>query len=182
MPKRWATGSVGRGLSRARFVESRTVGPPTTIGSCSAGSLCRRNDGTMCGIAGLVGGFIPGLMEAMNRAQDHRGPNGRGVYEDPQEESALGHVRLSILDLTTAASQPMHSRDGRYVLVFNGEVYNFAELRADLEKKGRTFHSTGDTEVLLQGLEERGADFVHQLNGMFAFALWDRRERELLLV
>ncbi len=85
----------------------------------------------MCGIAGLVGEFVPGLMAQMNALQVHRGPDGQGVFEDPQASIALGHVRLFILDLTPAAAQPMHSPDGRFVLVYNGEIYNFRELREE---------------------------------------------------
>ena len=83
----------------------------------------------MCGIAGLAGDFVPGLMDRMNAAQAHRGPDGSGVFERPELEVALGHVRLAILDLSDFAAQPMISPDGRYVLVYNGEIYNFAELQ-----------------------------------------------------
>lgn len=136
----------------------------------------------MCGIAGYVGGFVPELAARMNAAQAHRGPDGQGLFEDPGAEVALGHVRLAILDLTDHAAQPMHTPDGRYVLVYNGELYNFAELRQELLGRGQTLTSTGDTEVLLRALQEYGASCLGRLNGMFAFALWDRRERELLLV
>jgi asparagine synthase (glutamine-hydrolysing) len=136
----------------------------------------------MCGISGLFGEFLPGLMSRMNYLQDHRGPDGSGVFEDPDACASLGHVRLAILDLSAAAAQPMHSEDGRYVLVYNGEIYNFRELRRQLETDlGCRFRSTGDTEVLLQGLALYGAAFVRKLNGIFAFAFWDRQERELLL-
>ena len=135
----------------------------------------------MCGIAGLVGDFIPGLMARMNAAQGHRGPNGRGAFEDPAAAAALGHVRLAVLDLTELAAQPMQSPDGRYVLVFNGEIYNFVALRNALLKEGHRFSSSGDTEVLLRGLQHHGETFLGRLNGMFALALWDRRERALLL-
>lgn len=137
----------------------------------------------MCGISGLFGEFVPGFVSRMNCAQDHRGPDGSGVFEDPDASAALGHVRLAILDLSTAAAQPMHSEDGRYVLSYNGEIYNFRELRRQLETDfGCRFRSTGDTEVLIQGLAQYGAAFVKKLNGIFAFALYDRQERELLLV
>ncbi len=136
----------------------------------------------MCGIAGLVGEFVPELAARMNSAQAHRGPDGQGVFEDPEARVALGHVRLFILDLTPAADQPMYSPDGRFVLIYNGEIYNFRELREDLTSRGHRFVSTGDTEVLLQGLMEYGDNFLGRLNGIFAFALWDRKERELLLV
>ena len=136
----------------------------------------------MCGIAGLFGEFVSGLMTRMNSLQAHRGPDGQGVFEDPEVGAALGHVRLFILDLTPAAAQPMHSPDGRFVLVYNGEIYNFKELREELIARGHSFKSTGDTEVLLHGLMEYGDRFIERLNGIFAFALWDRREQELLLV
>jgi len=135
----------------------------------------------MCGIAGLVGDYVPGLAARMNAAQKHRGPDGSGIFEDPQAEAAFGHVRLAILDLSEQASQPMVSADGRFVLVYNGEIYNFRELRNELQRAGAPFVSTGDTEVLLRGLMRHGSAFVERLDGMFAFALWDRRERELLL-
>jgi asparagine synthase (glutamine-hydrolysing) len=135
----------------------------------------------MCGIAGYIGDFKPGLVSKMNTTQAHRGPDGQGIFEDPDAMAALGHVRLSILDLTEAAAQPMHSPDGRFVIIFNGEIYNFAELRQELVSLGYRFRSSGDTEVLLSGLIEFGEDFVKRLNGIFAFALWDRRQRKLLL-
>ena len=135
----------------------------------------------MCGISGFAGDFQSGLVSKMNSAQAHRGPDGQGVFEDPYAGVALGHVRLSILDLSTAAAQPMYAPDGCGVLVFNGEIYNFQELRQDLVARGHTFHSTGDSEVLLHGLLEYGAEFITRLNGIFAFAWWDARTRELLL-
>lgn len=135
----------------------------------------------MCGIAGFVGSFVPGLADRMNAAQAHRGPDGQGVYEDAETGIALAHVRLAVLDPSAAAAQPMHSSDNRFALIFNGEIYNFRELRQKLVGRGHTFTSSGDTEVLLHGLQEYGIAFIEQLNGMFAFAWWDRRERELLL-
>lgn len=134
----------------------------------------------MCGIAGFAGGFWPALAQKMNAAQKHRGPDGDGVFEDPEAGIGLAHVRLAILDLSHAASQPMHSADGRFVLVFNGEIYNFRELRSKLES-GWVFRSSGDTEVLLAGLALQGPSFISQLNGIFAFALWDRKHRKLML-
>jgi asparagine synthase (glutamine-hydrolysing) len=117
----------------------------------------------------------------MNLVQRHRGPDGAGIFADAAAEVALAHTRLAILDLSGAAAQPMHSPDGRYVLIFNGEIYNFRELRAELKQRGHSFVSTGDTEVLLHGLREEGRAYLSRLNGMFALALWDRQERELLL-
>lgn len=136
----------------------------------------------MCGIAGYAGSFLPGLAARMNVAQAHRGPDGQGVFEAPAVGVALAQVWLSILDLSLAAAQPMHAPDGRGVLVYNGEIYNFLELRQDLLARGHRFTSTGDTEVLLHGLMEYGIAFTERLNGIFAFAWWDARTRELLLV
>ncbi|MCC6739667.1 MAG: asparagine synthase (glutamine-hydrolyzing) [Planctomycetia bacterium] len=133
----------------------------------------------MCGIAGFVGGFVPGLGRSMNAAQAHRGPDGQGVHEDPDAGVMLAHVRLAVLDVTPAAAQPMTSADGRFTLVYNGEIYNFRELRKSLA--GASFRSSGDTEVLLEGLARHGVEFLPRLNGMFAFALWDRETRRLLL-
>ena len=135
----------------------------------------------MCGIAGYAGGVLPDLACRMNAAQAHRGPDGQGVFEDVAAGIALAQVRLSILDLSPAAAQPMHAPDGGGVLVYNGEIYNFPELRQDLITRGHAFHSTGDTEVLLHGLMEYGAEFTTRLNGIFAFAWWDTHSRELLL-
>jgi asparagine synthase (glutamine-hydrolysing) len=135
----------------------------------------------MCGIAGLAGDFVPGLVERMNAAQAHRGPDGSGIFERPEAQIALGHVRLAVLDLSDFAAQPMLSPDGRYVLIYNGEIYNFAELQREFAGGGPRPVSSGDTEVLLHGLMRRGSRFVERLNGMFAFALWDNHERELLL-
>jgi asparagine synthase (glutamine-hydrolysing) len=135
----------------------------------------------MCGIAGYAGAFVPRLIARMNRAQRHRGPDGDGVYEDPPAEIGLGHVRLAILDLSNAAAQPMTSPDGQHVLVFNGEIYNYRELRDSLTQRGWQFRSTGDTEVLLAGLALCGPEFTRRLNGIFAFAYWNTARRELIL-
>ncbi len=135
----------------------------------------------MCGISGFVGGFVPGMGARMNAAQAHRGPDGNGVFEDFAAGVVLAHVRLSVLDLTAAAAQPMTSASGRFVLVYNGEIYNFKDLREELTGAGVNFRSAGDTEVLLEGLARHGTAFISRLNGIFAFALWDREERELFL-
>ncbi|MBK8742089.1 MAG: hypothetical protein IPM02_22420 [Betaproteobacteria bacterium] len=105
----------------------------------------------MCGIAGLVGDFAPEFGRVAMGALAHRGPDGKGVYENAQEGVVLAHTRLAIIDLSSAAAQPMCSQDGRYVLIFNGEIYNYRDLRADLVARGYLFTSTGDTEVLLAG-------------------------------
>ena len=136
----------------------------------------------MCGIAGLAGRFVPELMSRMNEVQKHRGPHGRGIYERPEDQVALGHVRLAILDLSDAGRQPMESECGRFVLTFNGEIYNYRELRSQLSARGVSFSSSGDTEVILKGYQLEGVSFFEKLNGMFAFAIWDSQEKELFLV
>lgn len=118
----------------------------------------------------------------MNRVQQHRGPDGCGVYEDSQVAASIGHVRLSILDLSNAAAQPMTSSCGRYVLSYNGELYNFPDLKRQLTPPPHGWRTTGDTEVLLEGLVQRGETFLREMNGMFAFALWDTVDKSLLLV
>src|SRR4029077_9719580 len=124
-----------------------------------------------------------GLLRAMTSAVRHRGPDDAGDWIDGAAGIALGHVRLAILDLSPAGHQPMHSASGRYVISFNGEIYNFRALRTTLERLGHRFRSQSDTEVLLTAVDQWGLrDAVQHLNGMFAFALWDRTERVLHLV
>ena len=135
----------------------------------------------MCGIIGAWGGPSAGRVFAANRLQAHRGPDDQGHYCDGNAQVALGHVRLSILDLSPLGHQPMLSDDKSVVLVFNGEIYNFRELRADLEAGGTRFRGHSDTEVLLALYLLDGAAMLSKLNGIFAFALWDRRRQELLL-
>ena len=131
----------------------------------------------MCGIAGFVGSWSPALAGAMTAAIAHRGPDGDGLWSDAGV--ALGHRRLSIIDLSDAAAQPMHSVDDRYVLTYNGEIYNFRDLRLELEQAGTVFRTGSDTEVLLALFARNGLDCVDRLNGIFAFAVWDRRDRVL---
>ena len=137
----------------------------------------------MCGIAGFTTHrHQPEKPEValagMTHALSHRGPDAEGAYSDPAVR--LGHRRLSILDLAGGA-QPMSSADGRWHIVFNGEIYNYVELRRDLEARGVVFQTQSDTEVLLQAWAEDGADCLPRLNGMFAFAIWDAREKRLTL-
>ena len=136
----------------------------------------------MCGIAGIlrVDGAPAGadLLGAMTSAIAHRGPDGDGFFCDGSV--GLGHRRLAIIDLATG-DQPMATEDGSLVLVFNGEIYNFRELRRELEGRGATFRTTSDTEVILQAYEAWGVDCLPRLRGMFAFALWDRPRRRLFL-
>jgi asparagine synthase (glutamine-hydrolysing) len=137
----------------------------------------------MCGIAGVLrtdGAPVEReAIYAMTKLIAHRGPDGEGyVVEGPL---ALGHRRLAIIDLSEDARQPMESPDGRYSLTYNGELYNFRELREQLCRTGRRFRSRSDTEVLLAALEQWGPAALTRFNGMFAFGLWDRQERTLLL-
>ncbi len=143
----------------------------------------------MCGLAGMLlassahdeAGFAA-LASAMSDTLSHRGPDDRGVWVDPEAGIALAHRRLSILDLSPLGHQPMTSADGRYVVAYNGEIYNFAALRDELLAKGHAFRGHSDTEVLLAAVVEWGIDAaLPRCNGMFAIALWDRQERCLWL-
>jgi asparagine synthase (glutamine-hydrolysing) len=135
----------------------------------------------MCGIAGYAGLHRPELLEPMCAAMRHRGPDDAGTWCDPAGEVGLGHRRLSIIDLSSAGRQPMASADGRLRISYNGELYNYQEHRERLRKTGYPFRSHTDTEVLLALYQERGLDFLQDLNGMFAFALWDAERRRLVL-
>ena len=143
----------------------------------------------MCGIAGAIERDVRAapLLEdtawKMVSPLAHRGPDAGGVWVDAEAGVAIGHRRLSIIDLSPAGAQPMVSASGRYVLSFNGEIYNTTQLRADLEARGAAFRGHSDTEVLLEGCAAWGIErAVKRLIGMFAFALWDRVERCLYLV
>jgi asparagine synthase (glutamine-hydrolysing) len=137
----------------------------------------------MCGIAGMLHRdgrpASPVIVKAMTNIIAHRGPDGEGNYCDGPV--GLGHRRLAIIDLTDAARQPMSTRDGRYVLTYNGEIYNFQELKAQLSARGHLFHSSGDSEVLLTAFAEWGLGALVKFNGMFAFAIWDTVERKLTI-
>jgi asparagine synthase (glutamine-hydrolysing) len=141
----------------------------------------------MCGIAGFLDLRSERtrslqILAAMTRAIAHRGPNAEGLWQSPEGVVNLGHRRLSIIDLSPTGAQPMVSRDERYVLIFNGEIYNFQELRQNLQSEGNSFLGTSDTEVLLVALIRWGIrTTLGRLNGMFAFALWDEHERTLSL-
>jgi asparagine synthase (glutamine-hydrolysing) len=135
----------------------------------------------MCGILGLIGPRSCNA-EAFGKALDvmaSRGPDDRGLYEEP--ECLLGHRRLSILDLSSAGHQPMASADGRYVIVYNGEIYNFRDLRKPLEEEGAAFRSSSDTEVILALYAKESAACLPRFRGMFAIAIWDRVEKSLFL-
>ena len=141
----------------------------------------------MCGIAGHFAwdpAAPPVDRDALVRARDHmapRGPDGKGLWMDAGRRIGLAHRRLSIIDPSEAGAQPMVLGAGRLVIAFNGEIYNYRQLRAGLEAAGRRFRTASDTEVLLQLYDRRGRDMVEELRGMFALAVWDAERRGLLL-
>lgn len=143
----------------------------------------------MCGITGFWDitarrstEAIATIIQQMSATLHHRGPDDGGIWIDPSSGVAVGHRRLAILDLSPEGHQPMMSANGRYILAFNGEIYNFLELRRELERFGHRFRSHSDTEVMLASFSQWGVrQAVQQFNGMFAFALWDRQEHLLHL-
>lgn len=136
----------------------------------------------MCGITGVVGSLRTDrtTLQAMNDGLAHRGPDGEGFYWLPTEAVGLGMRRLAIIDLRSG-DQPIFNEDGSVCVVFNGEIYNFPELRADLEARGHRFATHADTEVVVHAYEEYGVDCLDHLWGMFALALWDARTQRLLV-
>jgi len=140
----------------------------------------------MCGIAGIIGARLPepelaAGADRMRLAVRNRGPDDTGTWLSPAGGVALAHTRLAILDLSAAGHQPMRSTDGRHVIVFNGEIYNHAALRLELAAAGETFASHSDTEIILAMYRRHGPACVHELEGMFAFCIWDERERSVFL-
>lgn len=143
----------------------------------------------MCGLVGFLRppGFWDAasattILERMAQTIAHRGPDDQGIWFSAADGIGLAHRRLSILDLSPGGHQPMVSASQRHVIVFNGEIYNHAEIRADLESLGHRFRSTSDTEVLLEAVTEWGvAATCRRLAGMFAFAIWDKETRTLSL-
>jgi len=134
----------------------------------------------MCGILGSLPASVD--LKFFSHALDllaHRGPDGRGVWQEAENRITLGHRRLSILDLSDSGSQPMHA--DRYVIVHNGEIYNYKELKSELEKNGYVFRTHTDTEVILAAYEQWGAACLQKFNGMWAFAIWDKKEKMLFL-
>lgn len=141
----------------------------------------------MCGIFGYVLSSpridaLPALSRVIE-ALNHRGPDGHGTFVDDRADPicALVHTRLAVIDLSPSGRQPMSSADGRYTITFNGEIYNYRDVRAELESLGERFISTSDTEVLIVGYRRWGPEFVSRLRGMFAFAIWDTLHRRLFL-
>lgn len=133
----------------------------------------------MCGIFGFFGSRPVELLEKCLHTLSHRGPDGYGIWQD--ERVFFGHRRLAIIDTTDGGKQPMSYANGRYWITFNGEIYNFCELKSQLEKLGYGFKSDSDTEVLLAAFCEYGEDVVHKLNGMWALAIYDRNEKRIFL-
>lgn len=135
----------------------------------------------MCGIAGIFGterlDEAPSMVERMMHAMDHRGPDASGLWHD--EHVALGHQRLAIIDLHESSNQPFSDHQGRFVLIFNGEIYNYRELKAELPNY--PYRTESDTEVILAAYEKWGASMLQKLNGMFAMAIWDQREQQLFI-
>lgn len=136
----------------------------------------------MCGIAGIVkknGGVTSEQLKAMTDVITHRGPDGEGCWVNASGTAGLAHRRLSIIDLSSDGAQPMHYANGRFTITFNGEIYNYIELKHDLEKRGFSFKSKSDTEVLLALYAQKGEACLNDLDGMFAFAIWDEQEQKL---
>src|SRR5215204_2192968 len=135
----------------------------------------------MCGIAGIVGlkdkEAADKKIRRMAESLKHRGPDATGVFVD--DEIALGHLRLSIIDLSESANQPFFDDSNRYSITFNGEIYNFQEVKRSLPEY--PFRTDSDTEVILAAYKKYGAGCLSLLNGMFAFAIWDRERRELFI-
>jgi asparagine synthase (glutamine-hydrolysing) len=139
----------------------------------------------MCGISGVYspadGRADPGVARQMNHALRHRGPDDEGYFADPNGHVVLGHRRLSVIDLATG-HQPIFDQSGTVAIVFNGEIYNFLELRNELIAKGYAFRTKSDTEVIANLFADAGAQCVHRLRGMFAIAVWDGKRQELILI
>src|SRR3954452_7754893 len=137
----------------------------------------------ICGIAAFTDNFVSDepTAERMCDTISHRGPDDHGVKAFPESGVMLGHRRLSIVDLSPAGHNPMPNEDGTVWITYNGEVYNHAALRTELEAKGHVYRSHTDTETIVHLYEEEGIRCVERLQGMFAFAIWDERRRELFL-
>lgn len=139
----------------------------------------------MCGIAGIWsfrGQIEESVLQSMTDALAHRGPDDSGLYIDPGGRLGLGHRRLSILDLSSLGHQPMSNENGSIWITYNGEVYNFGQIRDELTRKGHVFKSSTDTEVIIKSYEEWGMECVHKFIGMFALGIWDRKENKLILL
>src|SRR5437773_2167940 len=143
----------------------------------------------VCGIAGMIdwrratsADALRAIGNAMNETLRHRGPDGDGVWAEAESGAALGQRRLAIIDLSPGGAQPMHSADRRFVITFNGEIYNYRDIRRELQAAGHSMRGESDTEVLLEACALWGVEAaIERAIGMFAFALWDRKTRSLTL-
>jgi asparagine synthase (glutamine-hydrolysing) len=133
----------------------------------------------MCGILGGIGKFDRHVFEKSLHRLSHRGPDGYGLWEEPDSNVMFGHRRLSILDLSDFGKQPM--TDGELTIIFNGEIYNYKELKKGLEANGHHFRSNCDTEVILKAYKEWGHRCLERFNGMWAFAIWDSKQKTLFM-
>ena len=135
----------------------------------------------MCGIAGVISTSIieHKNLEALIGPIKHRGPDGSGIWINNEKNVGFAHRRLSIIDLSDNGSQPFHSQSKEYTITYNGEIYNYIEIREILKKKGHQFRTFTDTEVILAAFKEYGYDCLNYFDGMFAFALWDNNKQEL---
>src|SRR4029077_21196918 len=175
---------IGRGADRSRQMRRRRQ----QAGRARSNARRERGEG-MCGIAGMVdwraatsADTLRSIGEAMIETVRHRGPDAGDVWVEPEGGVALGQRRLAIIDLSPGGAQPMHSADRRYVITFNGEIYNFRDIRRELQAAGRSMRSESDTEVLLEACALWGVEAaIDRTVGMFAFALWDRKTRSLVL-
>ena len=133
----------------------------------------------MCGIVGFTNNIDNSndVLEKMMDRIRHRGPDAEGKYID--ENIALGHRRLSIIDVSSSGDQPIFNEDSSLVIVFNGEIYNYKDIRQELVDAGHTFKTNTDTEVLIHGYEEFGEKLLNKLRGMFSFVIWDKNKKEL---
>ena len=137
----------------------------------------------MCGISGIYNCSDKDIgpkkiIENIIKLQDRRGPDDRGIWQSTCKKTTFGHNRLSIIDLTDKAKQPLISKDNNLIITYNGEIYNYKEIRNELSKNKVTFKSSSDTEVILESYKYWGIEFVKKLRGMFAFAIWDNIKKE----
>ena len=137
----------------------------------------------MCGILGIVDrrSLAQEIAIQMRDSLQHRGPDDEGMWQSEDRTVSLGHRRLAIIDLSPRGHQPMSDSSGRLWITFNGEIYNYRELRRELETRGHQFRTLTDTEVILEAYREWGRDCLSRFNGMFAFGLYDSTERQMLM-
>ena len=135
----------------------------------------------MCGIAGFWGAFPRPLLDAMSASIAHRGPDGAGSFYNAEAKVGLAHRRLAIIELGDTGAQPMAETSRGVTLIYNGELYNFRDLRHELEQRGHTFRGASDTEVVLRSYLEWGDSCLERLEGIFALAIWDTPRRQLLI-